>query len=146
MAKSAKGKKSAQSTSLSLALASMGFSIPWNRSTIPLDWGLYGEVAIRSIPSLSYRPFISLLKKTLPLSDNTLRGIPVREIMSKKHWDASVAEAVLISCASGHLLARQIYVKRYLTPLLPLGKGPTKSTATVSKGTVTIPLSTILSF
>ena len=99
-----------------------------------------------SMPSVSHTPAINFDKKIVPRSDKTRRGIPYLLIISRKHWAASVAEADLIGMASGHLLAKHTYVNKYLAPLLPLGKGPTRSTHTLSNGTQTICLSIIFDF
>ena len=48
-----------------------------------------------------------------------------------------VAEIVRRGMASGHLLAKQIIVRRNLAPPLPLGSGPTMSTAMDLRGSET---------
>ena len=94
---------------------------------------IYGVILICFIPNLSHKFFINTPINCVPWSLSNVIGTPFLEKISNSASAHSPAVACLRGIASGYLVARQMYVRRYLNPF-HLGKGPTISIATFSKG------------
>ena len=96
--------------------------------------------------SNSHSCLTTCAQNLLPWSDRILSGMAVLEKIVHNPSATALAVTVRKGTASGHLVARQMYVSKYLLPPLPFGKGPTRSIATDSKGSVSTGLSTAGAF
>ena len=100
---------------------------------MPLLWGWYAEVRAFLDPKSVKRFFHNCDSNCHPRSVIIQEGTPYRAIQPSKNALATDSALMLVSgMAPGHLVKQSTHVRRYVNPC-DGGRGPTKSTWTISK-------------
>lgn len=102
VANSAIGSMLAQSSGL-LSLATTVLKVRCHLSSIPLDWGWYGEIFKGLTPRDCSRIYVSFAVKALPLSLRSSSGTPNREKIWMRASTTVLASTLFNGIASGYL-------------------------------------------